>query len=414
MQDDESAGMPQLSEETRAARGRTLELVGSVVLLSTLLGLAMNLGSTLLLQALGTQQTLYLIGLCIVAALLVLVTLVPRISTAVKEFHEEVELLLPLRVSEQDMEGISLAYYRQLDVFADALRRLPPEERHRLAAQLHASAGKDGEAFHAVTRFALEAAQFLLAVELVKGSRRLLGDGAEFHKAREVARLQTAIVQSEWRQITAQAPGNPLFANTVQGVPEKVLLPGGVRVYLPDIGKQLKEASRRTKTTVAEDVTLLYAEAGRDSLFRITAVVGHSEHGLPTRGAPRRGLTARAVLRNAEDRQLRELARAEEEAAAQLDRKASRDATDEAAAQQEEQHAALYARLYRGTRRPRLLRVFVRFDGAYRIRLLSGERRQRGLYAWGAALSRQLARADVEAFMAMLKDMGQKTPHRSF
>ena len=56
MQDDQLEGLPQLREETRAARGRTLELVLGVAVLSTLLSVAVNLGSTLLVQVLTTQQ----------------------------------------------------------------------------------------------------------------------------------------------------------------------------------------------------------------------------------------------------------------------------------------------------------------------------------------------------------------------
>lgn len=424
MRDDQPEGIPRLREETRAARGRTLELVLSVAVLSTLLSVAVNLGSALLLQVLTSQQILLVVCLCAAATLLILVVLVPRISTTIKEFHEEIELLLPLRVSEQDIEAIALSYYSQLDVIVDALKRFPPEKRQELARDALAAAHKHADAFRAVTRFALEAAQFLLAVELVKRSRQLLGDAAEFHKLREVARLQTAMTKGDWRHLAEQAAGNPFFTVPAQGVPQSVLLPAGVRVRVPDIGDQLKSATRRSRATAAEDVTLLSLAAGRDAVLRITAVVGHSEHGLPTRGAPRRGRTARAVLRNAEDRHLRELARREEVAAEQLeheqdspDMSTNAEApseTSEEATERERAYQEAYTKLYRGTRQPRLLRVFVRFDGTFRIRLLSGERRQRGLYAWGAALSRLLARSDIEVFMATLKDLGQKTPNRTF
>lgn len=422
MRDDQPEGVPQLREETRAARGRTLELVLSVVVLSTLLSMAVNLGSALLLQVLTSQQILLVVCLCAAVTLLILVALVPRISTTIKEFHEEIELLLPLRVSERDVEGFTLSYYSQLDVIADALRRFPPETRQELASNLLATAHKNADAFRAVTRFSLEAAQFLLAVELVKRSRQLLGDAAEFHKSRAVARLQTGMTKGDWQHLAEQAAGNPFFTVQAQGVPQNVLLPAGVRVRVPDLDEQLKSATRRSRATAAEDITLLSLAAGRDVVLRITAVVGHSEHGLPTRGVPRRGLTARAVLRNAEDRHLRELARREEVAAEQLE--SEQDGPDasvepageasEEAIQRERAHQEAYTKLYRGTRQPRLLRVFVRFDGAFRIRLLSGERRQRGLYAWGAALSRLLARTDIEVFMATLKDLGQKTPNRTF
>src|SRR5262249_7085420 len=155
--------------------------------------------------------------------------------------------------------------------------------------------------------------QFLLAVEVVKHSRQLLGEEARYHKARGIARLQTAIVKDEWEQLARQPTTNPYFQRQAQGVPEKILLPEGVRLRLPDIARQLERA------TGNDDITLLYAEAGRDIALRITAMADYSEHALPTRTAPRRGLTTRSILRNAENAQLRESALAEEEAAARLD-----------------------------------------------------------------------------------------------
>ncbi len=77
-------------------------------------------------------------------------------------------------------------------------------------------------------------------------------------------------------------------------------------------------------------------------------------------------------------------------------------------------HAAAYAKLYDAGARPHLMRIFVRFDGVFRIRLLLSDRRQRGQYAWGAALSRLLAEADIEVFLATLRDNGQKAPRRTF
>jgi hypothetical protein len=50
----------------------------------------------------------------------------------------------------------------------------------------------------------------------------------------------------------------------------------------------------------------------------------------------------------------------------------------------------------------------------FRIRLLLSDRRQRGRYAWGAALSRLLAGSDIEVFLATLHENGQKTPRRTF
>jgi len=411
MQDDTTGGLPELQEETRAARRRTLELLVGVVLLSTLTGLAINLGSTVLLQALAPGQTLLLAGICVALTLLILVVLVPRLSTTLKEFSEEIELLLPLLVSRQDVAVIALAYFGQLDIIHDALLRRPAEERQRIADYLHAASGKQSaEARRAVTRFALETAQFLLAVDLVKCSRQLLGDEARYHKARSIARMQVGIVKGEFEQLARQSPGNPYFQRLTQGVPEKILLPEGVRLRLADVGQQLERA------TGGDDITLLYAEAGRDVALRITAIADYSEHALPTRTAPRRGLTSRTVLRNARDQRLHELAEAEEESAARLDANPRPRFSDAEEGRDElrDEYGAAHAKLYGGNEHPQLLRIFVRFDGAFRIRLLSSERRQRGLYAWSVALSRLLARADIEVFMTTLKEAGQRTPNRTF
>src|SRR5262249_59791415 len=117
----------------------------------------------------------------------------------------------------------------------------PAEERQRIADHLHAASGKQSaEARRAVTRFALETAQFLLAVDLVKCSRQLLGDEARYHKARSIARMQAGIIKGEFEQLARQAPGNPYFQRLTQGGPEKGLLPEGVRLRLADVGPQLQ------------------------------------------------------------------------------------------------------------------------------------------------------------------------------
>ena len=85
------------------------------------------------------------------------------------------------------------------------------------------------------------------------------------------------------------------------------------------------------------------------------------------------------------------------------------DASDpQAAARFGEAHG----RLFDGSRQLMMVRAFVRLDGAVRIRLLSGERRQMGVYAWGAALARQMERVDIDTFIATIKDLGQRVPIR--
>ena len=96
-----------------------------------------------------------------------------------KEFHEEVELFLPLLVTAHDVEVVQLTRYTPLDVAHDALKRRPDEERKALSEYLRSSHGKSGVGHQAVKRFALETAQLMLAVEVARRSRQLLGDEAE-------------------------------------------------------------------------------------------------------------------------------------------------------------------------------------------------------------------------------------------
>jgi hypothetical protein len=409
-----NSGIPELQEETRAARGRTFELLLSVVLLSTLIGVALNLGTALLFQVLTQSEVLYIVLGALALALIALIIFVPRASTTVKEFHEEVELFLPLLVTANDVEVVQVSRYSPLDVAHDALKRRPDEERKTLAEHLRSSHGKTGVGHQAVKRFALESAQLMLAVDVVRRSRQLLGDEAEYHKVRQIARMQPAIVSADFLGIMAQAGGNVLFQGKTNGLPEKALLPERVRLRLPSIARQLEALTGKGKQTHLRDITLMAAEAGRDTAFRITAVADYSEHGIPTRQAPRRGLTARAILRNAEIQRIRELARAEEDAADLLDPSGRPRADDPESMALIERHREAYQKIYDAKTRPRLLRVFVRFDGSFRIRLLAGERRQRAIYAWATALAQLLAQSDIEVYMARLKEAGQKVPTRDF
>jgi hypothetical protein len=414
MRNPPGAGIPELQEETRAARGRAFELLLSVVLLSTLFGVALNLGTSLLVQTLTQDQELLVVASALALALVALIIFVPRASTTVKEFHEEIELFLPLLVTPHDVEVVQVSRFTPLDVAHDALKRRPDEERKALADYLRSSHGKSGAGHQAVKRFALETAQLMLAVEVARRSRQLLGDEAEYHKVRQIARMQPAIISADFLGIMAQADGNKLFQGKTNGLPEKALLPERVRLRLPSVARQLETLSGKGKQPRWRDITLLAAEAGRDTAFRITAVADYSEHGIPTRQVPRRGLTARAILRNAENQRIRDLARTEEELADQLDPSGRARSDDPEAVALVERHREAYQKIYDASTRPRLLRVFVRFDGAFRIRLLAGQRRQRAIYAWATALAQLLAQNDIEVYMARLKEAGQKVPTRDF
>ena len=416
MAEEWSGEAPVLREETRAARGRTLELLVTVVVLSTLLSLAVNLGSTLLLQVLTQQQDILLVGASGGLALLAALLLVPRISTTIKEFHEEIEICLPLLVSAHDVEVLRIAYYDEVTELAHAaLLRRPAEERRRIAEVLqHPAGASDAKIRRELAAFALELTQFLFTVQATQASRRLLGREAAYHKYRDVARVQPRIVVDEWAKLVAETSHNPYTQQRTAGMPEKVALPGGVRLHLPEIGRQIEAmpGSRRRWSAGPEDVLLLRLDGGRDARIDITALADFSEHAIPQLNAPRRGALGRCFLRNTRDQRLRDLAHDEQAAAALLDDqgKPQRNAADGEGAV--ERYADLYTRLYKSGQRPRLLRVFVHMDGVTRIRLLSGERRLRGLYIWGAALSRMLGQVDVELFLNALQSAGQATPRR--
>jgi hypothetical protein len=76
-------------------------------------------------------------------------------------------------------------------------------------------------------------------------------------------------------------------------------------------------------------------------------------------------------------------------------------------------HTRACEKLYDRATRPRILRIFVRMDGSFRVRLLANEQRQRGRYVWGAALSRRLTSIDVAAFIGALRNQGQQVPSRN-
>ena len=109
---------------------------------------------------------------------------------------------------------------------------------------------------------------------------------------------------------------------------------------------------------------------------------------------------------DAQDKSIRALATDEARLARELnDRGESAGHADTA-----QHYAELVQRLYSGSQRPHLLRVFIQLEGSFRIRLLSSERRQRGHYTWGAAISRLLAQIDIDAYLKRLRESGRTFP----
>jgi hypothetical protein len=413
MNDEGDSGAPALLEETRAARGRLVEQLISVVVVTVLFGAALNIGSSLLIERLnGPTDFLLMLGFAATGTLL-LAIFVPRISTSVKEFHEELEIALPLLVSTQDVEVARVSGYEEVTELAHAaLQRRPAEERRALAEALRAGP-RDLAARAVVTRFTVEMAQLVFAAQFLRASRGLLGPTAWYGRQRIIARMQEGVDSVDAigprRDEGGDAkPLNRFLSARAQGLPEKALLPRGMRLDLPDPTPPKPHRRSRARITeedgaTVEDVAILRAWGGRDSELTVHAYAEFSEYGLPSAGQPARGFMARCFLRNLSDSSLRALTIAEEEAAQRAS--APSHTSDDL-----QRHTDACQRLLDRATRPQILRVFARMDGVFHVRLLSNERRQRGRYAWGAAVSRALTHSDVSAFLEILRERGQAVP----
>src|SRR5438105_2439798 len=111
MRDDRSWDGASLHEETRIAQGHALELVLGIVVASILLGLSINLTASWLFQTYSRQQVLLIMIICGAVGLLTIIVFAFYILTTVKEFHQDIEIPLPLLVSKQDIEVIHVRYY---------------------------------------------------------------------------------------------------------------------------------------------------------------------------------------------------------------------------------------------------------------------------------------------------------------
>ncbi len=405
--DEWTGGAPALEEESRAARGRLGELFISVVIVTVLFGAGLNIFTAVLIARFNGQADVFIAGGCIVAGLLLLGIFIPRISTTVSEFHEELEIALPLLITANDVEvGITHGYETVTELAHAALARRPAEERAALAAALSHSV-EDKGARAIVARFAVEMAQLIFTTQLMRESRLLLGQTAPFRRARGVARAQDGVDQVDLAALMlpagpAGAPLNPYLTPSTAGVPHKGPLPRGMRLRLESLEPP---AGKRRQRIVFAEAPLLGVGGGRDSWLGVTAYWEFSDYALPRADSPRIGYMARCFLRNLNDTALRAAAVAEEEAA--IAASVPGHSQDDLRA-----HARACAKLYDRATRPRILRIFVRMDGSFRVRLLSNEQRQRGRYIWGAALSRRLTSIDIAAFIAALRDQGQRVPSR--
>ena len=421
MKDDQSWDGSSLLEETRIAQGHALELVLGAVVASILLGLSINLTASWLFQTYSRQLVLLIMIISGAIGLILIIVFAFHILTTLKEFHQDIEIPLPLLVSKQDIEVIHVRNYDNVtEPLHAALAHRPAQERQNIAQILQSTHATNVAARPEVVLFVLELIQFLLATQMVQDSERLLGSKASFRKSREVMQLQSSTVTSQWHDLASQVPNNQYLQNTLQGVPQKFLLPHGIKLQLSDTAQELSGRTRSSRPNIPgpKEVTLLKATVGRNTALRVSAITPFSMYGLPKPNEPRRGLTARCILRNAQNQRLHDLACEEERAAAQLNydgkalQPASQGQPDPVA-----YYTTLYKKLYTGGQQPYLMRIFIRIDGSFRIhqfRFWINEKRKYRLYAWGKELSRLLSHMDIEEFMGTLKDDGQKTPHRVF
>ncbi|HEX8994531.1 MAG TPA: hypothetical protein VF812_00720 [Ktedonobacterales bacterium] len=407
-QDEWTGGAPTLQEESRAARGRLGELFVSVVIVTVLFGAGLNILTTVLIAHFNGQSDLLIGGGCIALGLLLLALFIPRISTTVSEFHEELEIALPLLITANDVEvGIVGGYETVTELAHAALAKRPADERAALASALNRSVEDKGSRA-IVARFAVEMAQLIFITQLLRESRLLLGQTAPFRRARAVARAQDGVDQVDLVALlqssgASDAPLNPYLTPTTPHVPHKGPIPRGMRLRLASL--EAPSGKRRERIVFAE-APLLAVTGGRDSWLGVTAYWEFSDYALPRADQPRNGFMARCFLRNLNDSAIRAAAIAEEQAAIQA--LTPGHSQDDLLA-----HSRACARLYDRATRPRILRVFVRMDGSFRVRLLSNEQRQRGRYIWGAALSRRLTSIDIAAFISALRDQGQRVPSRN-
>jgi len=416
MDDESNWSSHTISEENRLARGRIFELLISVGIITTLLGLGINIISSVLTNALGRNLSLLLAGGTFVIGIVGIALLVPRIGTTVKEFHQDIEICIPIMVRKQDIEVIRIAQYGNVtDVAHAAIARIPLNERKQLAELFQEGGYSDLHASRiGRLEFCLNLSQLLLTIELMKSSKQLLGSKSPFWKLREVADLQTVTRNIDWESLADQVPNNRMFKVATFGVPQNTIVPAPIRVKLPDIHGQLSDRAHRPRSNSRTSfVTLLRADVNKHSGIHISALGELSEHGLPTLTAPRRGLTARSILRNARDNRIRALSRDEERAANLLDDVGFAQSDDgDSGVESIQLYTSLHTKLYGDGSRPHLIRVFLRIDGSFRISFLSNQLQSHGLYAWSITLSKLIASMDLGRFFEGIKEIGQQVPRR--
>ena len=474
----EQDAAPELREQVSAARDRVAELLLTVVGISGGVGVVSNLLVTYThdgaLSAAEWAALAAAAGFTVLLALLAVVR--SRLST--RELDEEVELAVPVMVpgpsSTGPMEVIEVSGYTAItDLGHAAVAKLPLEQANSLAQAsrridrgvssetpaltlVHvAPAGEeDGDEDEPAgtsgmlsvplsnpVLWFLQLTQLLVTAQLLDESERLLGPGALFHRGRWLRRRTPRLRDITWEGLTSGAgAGQPFVGLTgLPGVRQRTTIPAAARIQLTDVAMELAESKRRmsgrtsraqrSAAARAEEgqlIPLVRIDVGRAGWLVINGINRISAHAVPRIGQPGAGLTTRVFLRNARDHELRRRALEEELLAAlradggvprpgmrpqPLDLLPSGVAPEHL----QPEHLRTWRALYRGGRRPKVVRVYLTVQGRFRVRLGGrGSVSDQALYAWATTLAKRVGTLDIDVFMARLAAHQQLVPERRY
>lgn len=293
----------------------------------------------------------------------------------------------------------------------------------------------------------LQLTQLLVTAQCLDESERLLGPEAVFHRGRWLRQRTPQLRDMTWDQVIASAGAGQPFLNLpgLPGVRQRTTIPAGARLLLTDVAAELvlakqhatqrtagrREGGRGAKSAEARAeeallVPLLVVDAGRAGLLTLSGVGRISTHAIPRTSQPAAGLTTRVFLRNARDIELRHRALEEESLAllradGGVPRPGVRMPLIEFLPPTltpdtiPTEHARAWRTLYRGARRPRVVRIYLTAAGRFRVRLTGrGSVGDQALYAWATALARRAGALDIDVLLARYAARQQTVPERRF
>ncbi|HEV7128270.1 MAG TPA: hypothetical protein VGN32_12610 [Ktedonobacterales bacterium] len=474
----EQDAAPELREQVSAARDRVAELLLIVVGIAGGVGLVTNLLVTFAHDgALTPTEWVVLLGAAGFTLLLALLAAV-RSRQSTRELDEEIELAIPILVpgpsSTGHLEVIEMSGYKAITELGHAaVAKLPMEQATSLAQAsrridrgaspeappltlIHGAgtSEEDGDEDEPASTASLTAmpvsnplvwflqlTQLIVAAQCLDESERLLGPGALFHRGRWLRRRTPHLRDITWESLLGAAGQSQPFA-TIAGLPgvrQRTTIPAAARIELTNVAEELVESKRRmgrrrpradqSAAARAEEgqlIPLLRLDAGRAGSLTINGINRISAHAAPRIGQPAAGLTTRVFLRNARDPQLRQRA-LEEELLASLRadggvprpgmRLQPLDLLPAGAAPEnlQAEHARAWRALYRGGRRPKVVRVYLTVQGRFRVRLTGrGSVSDQALYSWATALAQRVGTLDIDVFMARLAAHQQLVPERRY